>query len=162
MSRKEIGDLIAERRIQCDMTQAQLAAAVDMSAPQVSRWERGVSLPDARVLPRLGAALDMPQELRLQLATLWTDTRARDTEEKIAATQQENADLREENAGMRQELMAALIEVKRFVDTYQSFHAAYQKIGDQVDQLVEEIAAIKQAVLHPPAPKRDRRPPAAP
>ena len=47
------GDYIAEKRRGLGLTQAQLAEQLGMSDKSVSKWERGVCLPDTRVYVRL-------------------------------------------------------------------------------------------------------------
>lgn len=140
MSRKEFADLIVAAREAKKLSQVQLAAEMAVSSQQVSRWERAASLPTAKLLPRLAAIL------AIETATLY--------ESYALASQEQAHDARREVTQTRRDLEAALAQVKEFVDTYQSFHAAYQKIGEQVDQLVinqadlqASIAEIKRAVL---------------
>ncbi len=49
----DIGKRIRELRLKRDMTQEQLAAALNLSAQAVSKWENGVTLPDIQLLPDL-------------------------------------------------------------------------------------------------------------
>lgn len=122
------------------LSQVQLAAAMDVSSQQVSRWERAASLPTAKLLPRLAELLGVEPTSLYEAYAL--------------ASQEETHDARREVSQSRRDLEAALEQVKMFVDTYQNFHAAYQKIGEQVDQLVADqvdlkaaVAEIKRAVL---------------
>lgn len=52
-----IGGFIQERRKNFDMTQAELAAKLNVSPQSVSNWERGESVPDVTVLPDLASVL---------------------------------------------------------------------------------------------------------
>lgn len=52
-----VGDRIRELRAKRGMTHAELAAAVDVSEGQVSKWERGVDLPRLPNLRALSRAL---------------------------------------------------------------------------------------------------------
>ena len=53
MDLQKTGDYIASKRRALGLTQAQLAEQLGMSDKSVSKWERGVSLPDVRVYSRL-------------------------------------------------------------------------------------------------------------
>ena len=53
----KIGGRIAEMRKAKGMTQEQLAAALGVSAPAVSKWETGSSYPDITLLCPLARAL---------------------------------------------------------------------------------------------------------
>ncbi len=46
MDRIKIGRFIAEQRKRMGLTQAQLAETLDVSNKTISRWERGINLPD--------------------------------------------------------------------------------------------------------------------
>lgn len=48
---------IAVRRKAAGMTQAQLAAAIDVERPALAMWEIGASWPSARILPALADVL---------------------------------------------------------------------------------------------------------
>jgi len=51
----DVGKKIKELRLQKGMTQDVLAAALNLSAQSVSKWENGVTLPDIQLLPDLSA-----------------------------------------------------------------------------------------------------------
>ena len=53
MDQEKIGRYIAEKRKGLGLTQKQLAQKLDMSDKSVSKWERGVCLPDASVYSEL-------------------------------------------------------------------------------------------------------------
>lgn len=141
MSRRDLIDLLVTARGATGLTQAQLAALCKVSSQQVSRWERGSAVPGRKVLPRLA------EVLRLAERDLY-----------VAAVEASQQETRQVRRGAN-ELIATM---ERFVETYQAFHAAYEQIGIQVQQVVDELAAvkadvaeIKQAVHRLPA---DRRP----
>ena len=48
---------LAVRRKAAGMTQAQLAAAIDVERPALAMWEIGASWPSARILPALADVL---------------------------------------------------------------------------------------------------------
>lgn len=53
MDQIKIGKYIAEKRKQLGLTQLQLADKLGMSNKSVSKWERGVCLPDVAVYTKL-------------------------------------------------------------------------------------------------------------
>ena len=59
MDGEKIGAFVAARRKALDMTQQQLADALGVTNKAVSKWERGLGLPDITALPQLAAALQV-------------------------------------------------------------------------------------------------------
>lgn len=59
MDAKILGSYIAIRRKELGMTQAKLAEKIHVTDKAVSRWERGVGLPDIDNLEALAKALDV-------------------------------------------------------------------------------------------------------
>lgn len=59
MDAKTLGDFVAGRRRELGLTQAQLAERLHLTDKAVSRWERGVGLPDLATLEPLAAALEV-------------------------------------------------------------------------------------------------------
>ncbi|MGM9942029.1 MAG: helix-turn-helix domain-containing protein [Bulleidia sp.] len=53
MDQKRTGAYIASKRKQNNMTQAQLAEKLNISTNAVSKWERGLNLPDTGLMPEL-------------------------------------------------------------------------------------------------------------
>ena len=53
----EIGSVIREKRTAQGLTQEQVATALGVSAPAVSKWERGESFPEITLLPALARLL---------------------------------------------------------------------------------------------------------
>lgn len=53
----DFGGRIKELRMNKGITQKQLADMLYISSQAVSKWERGKSLPDINILPRLAVAL---------------------------------------------------------------------------------------------------------
>jgi len=133
VTRKAHGEYLAQAREALDMTQVELAESVEVTAGQVSKWERGLSLPAPRKLAKLASVL------KLDLAEL--------AERFAAASQEDVIAGRRELSDVRRDLEYALGEVTRFVDTYAEFHAEYQRIGERVDRLAEDVDELKQAAL---------------
>ena len=63
---KTNGNIIAELRREAGYTQKTLAEALNITDKAVSKWERGLSLPDIALLPKLSVLLDADIELLLQ------------------------------------------------------------------------------------------------
>lgn len=59
MDCSKVGALIKARRIEKEMTQKQLADAMNISDKTVSKWERGLGCPDVSLLPELADLLGM-------------------------------------------------------------------------------------------------------
>ena len=57
---KTMGEIIANRRKEKGMTQAELAAKMSITDKAVSKWERNLSCPDINSLSTLAEALDIP------------------------------------------------------------------------------------------------------
>lgn len=55
MDNKKTGELILRLRKEKGLTQKQLSEKLNVSDKAVSKWERGVGLPDVSILPELGA-----------------------------------------------------------------------------------------------------------
>lgn len=57
MDCEKVGELIRSLRIECGLTQKQLADAMNISDKTVSKWERGLGCPDISLLPELSILL---------------------------------------------------------------------------------------------------------
>ncbi len=57
MNLQELGHRIRKRREKCQLKQADVAAALQISPQAVSKWERGENAPDISLLPALGKLL---------------------------------------------------------------------------------------------------------
>lgn len=59
MDAQKIGQFIAQQRNELHLTQAELAARLHVTDKAISRWERGIGLPDINLLEPLAQALDV-------------------------------------------------------------------------------------------------------
>lgn len=59
MNQKKIGNFISERRKHKNLTQQELANLLNISDRAVSKWERGINLPDASLMLELCNILDI-------------------------------------------------------------------------------------------------------
>ncbi len=65
MAEHNTGKIIQELRIRAGFSQKTLAAALNITDKAISKWERGISLPDVSLLPKLSLLLDTDMELIL-------------------------------------------------------------------------------------------------
>lgn len=95
------GEFIAQRRKERGMTQKELAAKLYVSDKAVSKWERGLSLPDIALLQPMAEMLEVSVTELLSGQTIQPDQpmRVRDVEPLVASaltmTAQEQEDQRE-------------------------------------------------------------------
>ena len=59
MNQEKIGKFIAEQRKNKKLTQEQLAEKLSVTDRAVSKWERGLNLPDASIMLELSKILDI-------------------------------------------------------------------------------------------------------
>jgi len=59
MNQEKIGKFISEKRKEKNLTQAQLAEKIGVSINAVSKWERGLNLPDASIMLEVCDLLDI-------------------------------------------------------------------------------------------------------
>ena len=64
MDKIKIGKFIAQCRKKAGLTQMQLAEKLNMSDKSVSKWERGICLPDVSVYMELCETQDLVKTLR--------------------------------------------------------------------------------------------------
>jgi len=64
-----IGEIIREYRKNKNMTQTQLGQRLFVSKQAISKWERGVTLPDIEMLRKISTVLDIPVAVIMQKAT---------------------------------------------------------------------------------------------
>jgi len=60
MNKKKLGKKIKLARIELDMTQADLAAAIKAKQKSISRYETGLSLPSLETLEKIAKKLKKP------------------------------------------------------------------------------------------------------
>lgn len=65
MSVGNTGKYIQEMRIKAGFSQKTLAAALHITDKAISKWERGICLPDVSLLPKLSLLLDTDLELMI-------------------------------------------------------------------------------------------------
>ncbi len=87
MDNEKIGSLIAEIRKSKNMTQREFADKLNITDKAVSKWERGLSLPDISILPELSIILEISIAELLNGEKAETLPKAEsDTEEAVCAT----------------------------------------------------------------------------
>lgn len=66
MDQQKVGQLICEKRKEKGLTQKQLAITLLVSEQAVSKWERGIGLPDISMLGQISTVLEIPVEQLLK------------------------------------------------------------------------------------------------
>lgn len=66
MNQEKTGQLIRRQRIERGLTQLELANQLMITDKTVSKWERGLGLPDVSLLPGLAQALGVRLEQLLE------------------------------------------------------------------------------------------------
>lgn len=84
IDKDKFGAFVADRRKALDMTQKELAARIFVSDKAVSKWERGLSLPDVALLEPLSQALDVTLTELLRGERLAGELDAGEVEELMA------------------------------------------------------------------------------
>lgn len=74
MDAEKMGSFIAQRRKELGLTQAELAEKLHVTDKAVSRWERGIGLPDINILEPLAQALEVNLIELVQTKTSRQDT----------------------------------------------------------------------------------------
>lgn len=62
------GQIIQEMRIKAGLTQQSLAEALHVTDKAVSKWERGICLPDTMMLPKLALILDIDLDVLISMS----------------------------------------------------------------------------------------------
>ena len=84
MDLRKIGKFIAEKRQEKGFTQESLAEELDISNRSISKWERGVCLPDAENMTKLCKMLDINYNELLSGKKLRQEDYERKAEENLA------------------------------------------------------------------------------
>lgn len=67
------GEIIQEMRVRSGFTQKSLAAALHVTDKAISKWERGICLPDTALLPKLALLLDTDIDILISKSLEETD-----------------------------------------------------------------------------------------
>lgn len=85
MDAQKFGSFLQARRKQLNLTQAQLAERLHVTDKAVSRWERGVGLPDIQLLEPLALALEISLTELIRSERLESNTLPRDAADAALA-----------------------------------------------------------------------------
>lgn len=85
MDPKKFGSFLQSQRKAQNLTQSQLAERLHVTDKAVSRWERGVGLPDINLLEPLAQALDLSLTELIRFERMETDTLTRDAADAAVA-----------------------------------------------------------------------------
>lgn len=85
MDAQKFGSFLQAQRKRQNLTQSQLAEKLHVTDKAVSRWERGVGLPDIQLLEPLSEALDLSLTELIRSELLGSDTLTKDTADAALA-----------------------------------------------------------------------------
>lgn len=96
MDQIKIGNFIAERRRKVNLTQAQLAEKLNITDKAVSKWERGIAMPDSSIMLQLSDILKITVNDLLSGEVVGMDDYNKEMENKLIemVKQKEDADKR--------------------------------------------------------------------
>lgn len=96
MDQSKIGKFIAERRKQKNLTQMQLAEKLGITDKAISKWERGIAMPDSSIMLELCDILGISVSDLLHGEKIAVDTSNKELENSLieAIKQKEEADKR--------------------------------------------------------------------
>jgi transcriptional regulator with XRE-family HTH domain len=97
MNQVKIGQFIASSRKKKDMTQEQLAEKLKVSTNAVSKWERGINLPDASIMQELCSILNISLNELFAGETLKQNAVIKQSEKNILSLLELNSDKRKKN-----------------------------------------------------------------
>ncbi len=120
-----VGERITELRKQCNMSQGQLANAMEVSRQAVSKWENGLAIPDTQKMIKLAEVLDSDVEF---IAT------GRKSSAAAAAVE------------MQPQVIEKIVEVEKIVPQVVEKIVEVEKI---VPQVVEKIVEVEKFVEVP-------------
>lgn len=106
MDAKQLGEFIAGRRKELKLTQAALAAKMHVTDKAISRWERGVGMPDINNFETLAEALEISLIELMQAKKNETDNIAIDEAEMIIV---DTIHLSQENSTNRIKTLVGII-----------------------------------------------------
>lgn len=85
MDAQKLGTFLQARRKELGLTQAQLAEKLHVTDKAVSRWERGVGLPDINLLEPLSQALEVSLTELIRAQRIESDTLSKDAADAAVA-----------------------------------------------------------------------------
>lgn len=135
MSRREFSERLSAARDTKGLSQVQLAAAVEVSSQQVSRWERGASLPQPRLLPLLASTLD------LELAEIY--------ELYALASQEDARTARKDRDVLMERLQIFADRYEELGHTYAANHQLLSRLLAQGEAILERLDALEGRIPPP-------------
>lgn len=120
-----VGERITELRKQCNMSQGQLANAMEVSRQAVSKWENGLAIPDTQKMIKLAEVLNSDVEF---IAT------GRKASASVAAVE------------VQPQVIEKIVEVEKIVPQVVEKIVEVEKI---VPQVVEKIVEVEKFVEVP-------------
>lgn len=138
---------LARHRESIGLSQAIVAERLGVTQQRVSDQEQETGTPENKRWGLLAEAYEINLDTLGGWAVSSLRVENRGLKRQVADTNKLLKVALEELQESRRQFDAGLSEIKRFSDTYQAFHASYERMGQQLDVLVGEMAEIKRIVL---------------
>jgi len=138
MNQKKIGKFISERRKHKNLTQQELANLLNISDRAVSKWERGINLPDASLMLELCNILDINVNELLTGEIISKENYMKNAEENLLEVQK----VKEEKDKMllTLEIVIGVISIIHLLSM--TFIAAYINMPDYLRIIIIVLAFI--------------------
>lgn len=138
MNQKKIGKFISERRKHKNLTQQELANLLNISDRAVSKWERGINLPDASLMLELCNILDINVNELLTGEIISKENYMKNAEENLLEVQK----VKEEKDKMllTLEIVIGIISIIHLLSM--TFIAAYINMPDYLRIIIIVLAFI--------------------
>ena len=142
MNQKKIGKFISERRKHKNLTQQELANLLNISDRAVSKWERGINLPDASLMLELCNILDINVNELLTGEIISKENYMKNAEENLLEVQK----VKEEKDKMllTLEIVIGIISIIHLLSM--TFIAAYINMPDYLRIIIIVLAFITTLV----------------
>lgn len=153
MDLKKIGKYIAEKRKEIGMTQRQLAENLGMSDKSVSKWERGVCLPDVSIYIELCQILRISINEFLAGEDIELENMVRKSEENIISVATDNKQKQKHLKAIISALLVVLLAVVVAVPLYGKYSSskyndesqdAWIKASTSVIELLDWCCAVEK------------------
>lgn len=112
MDNRRIGNLISELRKKKGLTQQELGDMVGVGFRAVSKWERGITIPDISIISELSRILGINVDYLLSPSRYYSDLHKRTFKEKIKFsffTENKINNYKEENCKVLREVGIAIV-----------------------------------------------------
>lgn len=145
MDIEKVGKYIAQCRKEKGLTQAALAAQLHITDKAVSKWERGLSLPDVTLLTPLSQALDISVTELLQGKSMEYEQVSKDITDKLLA---ESSSTYVAEANNKSKFLITILLITVFILAILfplAYH--YQKIQSDLSEISHPYHAVSDNIV---------------